>query len=723
MKLESTPSGSIALANVGRIREFGIKDPTIIMKTLSGLYSDIRRIIVQEYISNARDAHREVNKNNVPVDIKLPTEINPSLRIRDYGPGLTPNRIDDVFIMFGESTKRGDNNSTGGFGIGAKCGLAYNDKTFSVTSITKENNQNIKRIYSVFLNENEVPEMVHLNDMGDGQGEVTSQPCGVEISIPINQYDFHHIKNNLIRTCQYWNVKPNVLNDDIEYPEHEVITSNDNWEIINKNTNRYHQTSIMAILDGIQYDIPREVFEFLDDDVKNITQLDVNIYFDAGEIYPAVNRENLKINDHSRQKIVDSLTNAYKTLENKIKAEIANSKTLYEANLNFKKANSKLDFDIIKKVDWNGFVVDGSSFKFNRFSHDTVYEYLSSDYADNKLKSTKKNILRYTENSYVVYNDEKDSTRPSIRRVKTILDKYPNIDIVQVIHLTKQDDIDVAKKNGLEHLGYVNITYFEKKKNQSRSNGKRVITKCYQTNNMCSRFDSCDVDIRKDEGVYFEYHRNNIIAPHISFQRLKEIENYFKIKFVGIPSRYLSQAEKNPNMKHMTTWIKEKLNELVNKLPKLNQLDKECFFIDKYSFDTNTEKILDNYEYAKEFFYNNLNKLPKNASFSKLIRLEKLTRKYFEKHKNKFQTFDIIKKLADSVNIENPITKIITENNIESKKLLEQCIYDSKNKFQLLNFIEYMMVVSMSYESSRIKKENEKRTSQIIEYIKSQMEK
>ncbi|MFW6130588.1 MAG: ATP-binding protein [Atribacterota bacterium] len=695
MQLETNPGGTVIRANIGKVRSFGIKDPTIVMKTLSGLYSNIKRIIVQEYLSNARDAHREVGKEHIPVDVTLPTELDNSFKIRDYGPGLSVERIDDVFIMFGESTKRDGNSQTGGFGIGAKCGLAYNDKTFSVTSITKENNQNIKRIYTVFLNEDEIPEMIHLNDTGEGNGEPTNEPCGVEISIPINEYDYSDISHNIINTCQHWKVRPNVTNKNLEYPENNIILSGNGWEIYNNNNYRVFIRNIKAILDGIPYTISRETFENFPNDMENVLNLNINLYFDTGEIYPAVNRENLKINDKTKQLIFNKLIDVHIEIEKYFQDKIKNAKTLYEATNLFFNLKSKLNIDI-KSVTWNGFKIQHNMFYFLNNEKDNVYEYNRVDYEDNKLRTKKETHLIFkNQKTIIVYNNEKDSTRPSIRRVKTIFDTYPDARYIQVINTLDKDEMKDAKDKGFDYLGYVNITDFKKKKNKSNKHN----VKCFSTGKH-GTFNHCSVDIKNVHGIYYEFSRTEAVDPNISRKDIKYIEQKYNIQLIGIPTRFLNQVKKNSNMIHLTTWIKNKIQEEINNLPTLSQLDKEIFFIKEFGFYDNYHNFCDNCHYLDKFIKRYYKKLPKNFPLVKLFRFEKLVQKYKNKNKDKIEPFENIVKLFNMIN-ENKSIKSFVTGDIIFKKLYNETIKCFKD-YPMLTLIDFWEIYKMDDDKLNI---------------------
>ena len=102
-------------------QQFDIGDQAMIIEFMSKtIYSNPLKIVVQEYISNARDAHIEIGKGDIPVKVKLPNRFDPTLSFRDFGPGISPDRMKNVFIRYGVSTKRNNNNESGSFGLGAK---------------------------------------------------------------------------------------------------------------------------------------------------------------------------------------------------------------------------------------------------------------------------------------------------------------------------------------------------------------------------------------------------------------------------------------------------------------------------------------------------------------------------------------------------------------------------------------------------------------------------
>lgn len=90
-----------------------------IMEMLINLYSDQRLAIVREYVSNAVDATR-VAGSTAPVEVTIPSLIDPNLIITDHGTGMSTAEVEATFLAFAASTKRDTNDLIGGLGVGAK---------------------------------------------------------------------------------------------------------------------------------------------------------------------------------------------------------------------------------------------------------------------------------------------------------------------------------------------------------------------------------------------------------------------------------------------------------------------------------------------------------------------------------------------------------------------------------------------------------------------------
>ena len=98
-----------------------------IMGILTNMYEDAEMASIREYAVNALDAHIEAGQSR-PIEVTTPTALRPVLTIQDWGVGLSPADVRDIYSRYGASTKRDTDEQTGGLGIGCKAALAYCDQ-------------------------------------------------------------------------------------------------------------------------------------------------------------------------------------------------------------------------------------------------------------------------------------------------------------------------------------------------------------------------------------------------------------------------------------------------------------------------------------------------------------------------------------------------------------------------------------------------------------------
>lgn len=113
-----------------------------IIKSLTDIYQDGYLAAAREYISNGYDAtvKRMGAQSSFgvvldrPIEVTLPSRLNPVFIIRDYGTGMSRQILAEVYPKYGASTKRDNNVEAGGFGLGAKSAFSI-VSSFIVTSI------------------------------------------------------------------------------------------------------------------------------------------------------------------------------------------------------------------------------------------------------------------------------------------------------------------------------------------------------------------------------------------------------------------------------------------------------------------------------------------------------------------------------------------------------------------------------------------------------------
>lgn len=245
------------------------------------LYSDKIGSIVREITSNAYDSHQEAGVKQ-PVIIRLKTPSynengDGSITIEDFGVGISPDRMENIFRKYFSSTKRGTNNEIGGFGIGSKTPLSY-AKTFTI--ITRYDG--VEYIYLIHRGEK-----TPIVDLLEQQN--TDKENGTQVVVPIkNQYDFHKFKDAIRTQLKYFD---QVIVDHPEFDnfntrkiikgKHFIFTQNDN------------SSNSGICLGKVSYPIN---FKQIDEE-QYMFITPISLLFDVGDIDVTLNREAIDYND------------------------------------------------------------------------------------------------------------------------------------------------------------------------------------------------------------------------------------------------------------------------------------------------------------------------------------------------------------------------------------------------------------------------------------------
>jgi hypothetical protein len=326
MKINTRDMAATGNAEILDQNEFGISrdpdDEDFAMDVMSSqLYSDSLKIICQEYMSNARDAHRDAGRANIPVEIHLPTVEEPYYEVSDYGNGISPKNFKTIFLKYFASTKRKNDDASkrqnGGFGLGAKSAWSYTSEFF-VTTV----HEGIEYCYHCYRNENKkrVSDLVSQSRVGAGEHD------GTKVRVNILPKDILTFHGKFRDITLMWGVKPKVVYpQDFKYATFEAnacIYEDDNVVIFNRNCGARNVAT--ALVDDIPYPIDASIFQNIlnASEMKFLGHAAAYIRCDKLMVDPTPNRENLEYNqrtkDYLGQKIKDAHAAIYGFVSNKI---------------------------------------------------------------------------------------------------------------------------------------------------------------------------------------------------------------------------------------------------------------------------------------------------------------------------------------------------------------------------------------------------------------------
>ena len=315
----------VLVAGAQSVDAFTIKASAKAFQILSSnLYSNPLGSMIRELSTNAYDAHVMVGKEHEPFHLTLPNRLEPSFKIRDFGPGLSHNDIMNIYTTFFESTKTNSNDMVGCLGLGSKSPFGVSD-SFTVTSFF----QGEKTIYSAFLNEDRIPSIALFHK------EPTDEPNGLEIEVAINADDFRVFNREVNGQLKYFKTKPLVFgNSNFEWNvDEEYLYSGNNWKMVKGGG------SPRVVQGQIQYPINvRNMGKEFDDAspvVRELMNKSVLFEVNIGDVNIAPSREALSYDAKTNQNIIKAAEKILEELPVQIAEAIQSAPSEYLARLQY----------------------------------------------------------------------------------------------------------------------------------------------------------------------------------------------------------------------------------------------------------------------------------------------------------------------------------------------------------------------------------------------------
>lgn len=298
MKTTSTHS-EVQRQGVQSESTFSIKATAKSFEILSsGLYSDKILAIVRELSCNAYDAHVAAGKADVPFQIQLPTALNPTFYVKDFGTGLDREGVTKLYTTYFESTKTDSNDFIGALGLGSKSPFSY-----ASNFLVEARHNGVKRMYSAFKNEQGLPSISALGE------EATDEPNGLTITLSVRKDDCSKFEEAARKALMYFNPCPEFIGRSTLRPydlKHTVV--GDTWKI--RQSSYYaHMNGPYLIQGTVAYPIDEAQFsEYpMTDAAKSLLGIDVDLYAKIGDVEVAASRESLSYDKRTITNIVKML--------------------------------------------------------------------------------------------------------------------------------------------------------------------------------------------------------------------------------------------------------------------------------------------------------------------------------------------------------------------------------------------------------------------------------
>lgn len=314
MDTRELEQSEVLIGQQGKAQSMGVSDDAMLMSMLStGLYKYPLRTMLQEIMFNAWDAHHMGNCQDKPFDIYINTRSG--IVVRDYGPGIAPDQMQPIYCVYGNSTKRNDSGSTGGFGLGSKSPFAYTD-SFMVTSM----HNGKKSMYS----------MMKVSDDNDGKPgmvpiiqNVDTDESGLTVTVPLKTSDdmtkaIQYIDDIAHLSGMKFNLHVDFGDENPQTQLYECEALPDGaFTFVDRNSYK-NNGHIYAVYGGVKYEIERddeyrEQYDFLYRMSKVMGVIFLG--FAPNTLTPTPSREGLNFSDKTKE----SIQSAVEKLEESIR--------------------------------------------------------------------------------------------------------------------------------------------------------------------------------------------------------------------------------------------------------------------------------------------------------------------------------------------------------------------------------------------------------------------
>lgn len=253
-------------------------------------YKNPIRSIIRELTSNAYDAHVEAGTTDLPIEITFPTAIHPTFTIKDYGTGLSPTEMIEVYTVGFNSTRNQSNQYMGGYGLGSKTPFSYTDQY-----VVNSRYHGIEREYLVFIDKQGIPQLSEALNTTP-----TVEPNGLTIKIPVAPNDFYTFYREGDETLLLF---PNIKSNR-ELPKLTPLLETPTAIIAD--TLSYNP--LYAIIGHVVYPIAHKDFNNLQYTYDSIPSL--YLKFAIGDLHITINKEDLLYDDHTIEQINQAIETA-----------------------------------------------------------------------------------------------------------------------------------------------------------------------------------------------------------------------------------------------------------------------------------------------------------------------------------------------------------------------------------------------------------------------------
>lgn len=396
-----------------------------------GIYSDKVKAIIRELSTNANDSHTEAGTEK-PFDVHLPMRSEPWFSVRDYGTGMSKEKIEDLYTTYFDSDRNTSNDFTGALGLGSKSPFSYTD------NFTVESYYNGKKYtYSCYIDETGTPKVSLLLETE------TENENGVEVKFSVSENDFNEFAKKAGSVFYSFKTKPNLTGTQIDFYERKVLHSGEDWELVQKDF-RNRSAGAFALMGNVAYPIDTTPFieKLSNEEAALLENSSCDIYFELGELDVSASRESLSYDMSTIKNIKMKASKIVNEIYERTKKEANKANNYWEAIAavnRYKKTFggcANLSSIVPKVMFKSSEILIDRRFNFNLDESLSVDSY-QRGWNGQINKRFESRVLRFNfgDIPLVIVNDEKNGT--CVRKSRYFL---KNTDFYHILYVIKEED-------------------------------------------------------------------------------------------------------------------------------------------------------------------------------------------------------------------------------------------------------------------------------------------
>lgn len=290
MQMHALPQATLEVSGGQGTTNFGMDVNAHMFRILSdGLYSDKISAVLREIACNGYDAHVMAGTPERPIEVKLPGLLSNEFYVKDWGPGLTDAEVRELFSTYGRSTKQGDSNVTGGFGLGSKSPFAYTDQ-FTITAVKNG-------VMNTFIahKDNEEPRITLMSS----EPARADWQSGVQVGLVISPNDFEAFRKRAVRLFRWFAVRPTLVADDeimqeIEANDAEGVRHGDYLLAPAESFSARSGRVPSVVMANVRYPIQLSELGLSDAEAARVEGFNPTIFVPNGALMPTPSREGIQ---------------------------------------------------------------------------------------------------------------------------------------------------------------------------------------------------------------------------------------------------------------------------------------------------------------------------------------------------------------------------------------------------------------------------------------------